>query len=92
MSKITNKAALPESFGFAECETVTAGPTTPSHIRQLTGSGLFKSGGADTAALCGRKVSWDIKKLEPSELPRILANQTATCRVCARCAELSVVA
>lgn len=46
---------------FSFCETVTAGPTTPWHIRELTGEGRKPSGGADTPALCSRVVAWDLE-------------------------------
>jgi hypothetical protein len=45
---------------YAFCETVTAGGRTPWHIRKLTDKGHRYGGGADTLALCGRKVSWDV--------------------------------
>jgi len=46
---------------FAFCEIQYATATSPWHIRQLTDSGLKLGGGADTKALCGRKVAWDLK-------------------------------
>ncbi len=46
------------SYSF--CETVTAGSSTPWHIRELTARGKMLGGGADTPALCGVKVSWDL--------------------------------
>lgn len=45
-------------YGF--CEAVTASGTSPIHIRVLSGRGLQTSGSADTPALCGRPVAWDI--------------------------------
>lgn len=45
---------------YAFCETVTAGGTTPWHIRPLTSKGYKYGGGADTPALCGREVAWDL--------------------------------
>ena len=45
---------------YAFCETVTAGGTTPWHIRQLTEKGPKFGGGADTKSLCGREVAWDL--------------------------------
>lgn len=45
---------------FAFCETRFAGPLAKWHIRRLTGKGLKPGGGADTAALCGRAVDWDL--------------------------------
>jgi hypothetical protein len=51
----------PEPQKFAFCETDTAGGGSPWHIRELTGRGKKLGGGADTPALCGRKVSWDLR-------------------------------
>jgi hypothetical protein len=45
---------------YSYCETATAAATTPWHIRELTEAGKKLGGGADTPALCGRKVSWDL--------------------------------
>lgn len=54
---------------FSFCETVTASGTTPWHIRRLTQAGQFLGGGADTLALCGRSVSWDIRiPIKPDHL------------------------
>jgi len=39
--------------GYAFCESVHAGPTSPWHIRQLTQVGLKLGGGIDSASLCG---------------------------------------
>jgi hypothetical protein len=44
---------------YAYCETVTATAISKWHIRKLTEVGKKLSGGADTPALCGRKVCWD---------------------------------
>ena len=46
---------------YAFCETATAGPRTPWHIRELTAKGLKLGGGADTPSLCGRVVAWDLR-------------------------------
>ena len=46
---------------YSFCETVTAGGASPWHIRKLTSKGKKLGGGADTKALCGRPVGWDIK-------------------------------
>lgn len=46
---------------FAFCESVNATGTSPWHIRQLTTKGLKIGGGADTEALCGRKIEWDLE-------------------------------
>lgn len=54
---------------FAFCETSTAGSLTPWHIRKLTNKGLKLGGGADTEALCGRKVCWDLEtKIDSTQL------------------------
>jgi hypothetical protein len=45
---------------YSFCETVTASGSTPWHIRPLSATGRKLSGGADTDALCGRKVAWDV--------------------------------
>jgi hypothetical protein len=46
---------------YSFCETITAGADSPWHIRPLTDKGQKLGGGADTKALCGREVSWDIR-------------------------------
>lgn len=46
---------------YSFCESVTAGPSSPWHIRILTDKGQKLGGGADTKALCGREVCWDLK-------------------------------
>jgi len=46
---------------YALCEPITAGAYTYWHIRPLTAQGKKLGGGADTLALCGRKMSWDLK-------------------------------
>lgn len=46
---------------YSFCESVTAGSGSPWHIRRLTEFGPKPGGGADTDALCGRKVCWDIE-------------------------------
>lgn len=70
---------LPTNKDFAFCETVTAGPTTFWHIRPLTARGHKFGGGADTPALCGRKVSWDLKcEITPRSLQ--------SSRICPHCA------
>jgi len=54
---------------FAFCESVTATSTSPWHIRKLTDKGMKTGGGADTKALCGREVAWDVEcKIEPLTL------------------------
>lgn len=46
--------------GLSYCETATAGPRSTWHIRLLTAAGKKMNGGADTPALCGREVAWDL--------------------------------
>ncbi len=48
------------SQDYSFCETITAGGATPWHIRPLTAKGQMFGGGADTIALCGRVVAWDV--------------------------------
>ena len=45
---------------YSFCESITAGPLSRWHIRPLTSVGKKLGGGADTPALCGRTVSWDL--------------------------------
>lgn len=45
---------------YSYCETVTSSGASPWHIRQLTEAGRKLGGGADTPALCGRVVAWDL--------------------------------
>jgi hypothetical protein len=70
---------LGSTVKYSYCETITASATTPWHIRQLTKKGQMFGGGADTLALCGCKVAWD--------LVSTCANLSHVCR---RCAELFV--
>jgi hypothetical protein len=66
---------------LAFCENVTASSSSPIHIRILTGFGLQPSGGADTMALCGNHVAWDI--------PGVVNEATmADDRTCRRCVNL----
>lgn len=44
----------------AFCESSWATSLSPWHIRALTKIGPKFGGGADTDALCGRKVAWDL--------------------------------
>lgn len=69
---------LPAVPKFAFCETVTAGGSSRWHIRELTTRGKMLSGGADTPALCGREVSWDLR-MDVNERQLEIA-----CIVCAR--------
>lgn len=81
--KRTSKATGPV---YSECETSTAGPTTPTHFRELTAQGKFPSGGADTLALCGRKVAWDLPyNADVKTMPSRVANQHETFRYCDKC-------
>jgi len=62
---------------YAFCESAWAGSRTPWHIRRLTDAGRKPGGGADTKALCGREVAWDLK-----------ADVDLSCdRCCRKCAE-----
>jgi hypothetical protein len=45
---------------YSFCEAATAGSISRWHIRPLTSIGKKLGGGADTLALCGRQVSWDV--------------------------------
>ena len=66
---------------YAFCETATASGSTPWHIRKLTDNGIKLSGGADTPALCGRVVAWDVGVgITGDRLMR-------ASRTCHRCAE-----
>lgn len=44
---------------YSFCERATAGPLSPWHIRRLY-TGRKLGGGADSDALCGQKVAWDL--------------------------------
>lgn len=46
---------------FVFCERINATGSSPWHIRKLTSNGTKFGGGADTKALCGKDVSWDLK-------------------------------
>lgn len=46
---------------YAYCEPVSASSMSYWHIRKLGPKGLRPNGGADTKALCGRVVSWDLR-------------------------------
>jgi hypothetical protein len=47
---------------YSFCESVSAGPQSPWHIRQLTKVGRKVGGGIDTVSLCGRvKNGWDLE-------------------------------
>ena len=71
MSSVSDKVSF--------CETIHATGTSPWHIRNLTDKGRKLGGGADTAALCGREVAWD---LEVEVSPQQLGDG-----VCSKCAD-----
>jgi hypothetical protein len=50
----------PRTLPYFFSETAYAGPLTPWHIRPAGDKGRCPGGGADTAALCGREVAWDV--------------------------------
>lgn len=60
MQPVTHDDYRAAHTGYAFCETILAGSLSPWHIRKLTERGLKPGGGADSPALCGRKVAWDI--------------------------------
>ena len=62
---------------YAYCEGMFASSTSFWHIRKLSSKGRKPSGGADTLALCGHKVSWDL-----NISPDILTDRT--CLACAK--------
>jgi len=45
---------------YAYCESIHASGSSRWHIRRLTAAGRKLGGGADTPALCGLTVAWDI--------------------------------
>ncbi len=45
---------------YSFCESVHATPYSKWHIRRLTKLGRKLGGGADTLALCGRVIGWDL--------------------------------
>jgi hypothetical protein len=49
-----------KTAGYSFCESINAGPDSPWHLRKLGSAGRKLGGGADTPALCGRTVSWDL--------------------------------
>ncbi|WP_159599502.1 hypothetical protein [Agromyces humi] len=68
---------------YAYCETITAGPTTRNHIRPITEAGLKTGGGADTVAICGREVAWDLRTADIYHLPGVTAEGVDW--ICANC-------
>lgn len=70
---------------YSLCERVTATGTSPHHIRILTDAGMFKGGGADTLALCGAKVAWDVSELDLADVPRMVENEHPSFHLCRGC-------
>lgn len=60
---------------LAYCETITAGPETPWHIRPV-----FK--GVDTLSLCGEEIGWDLNTVVSVQSIMRLGSS-----VCSRCAD-----
>lgn len=71
---------------FAWCERSFATEVTPRHVRRLTEAGLRTGGGADTAALCGAEVSWDLSTVELADVAVSAATPHHVWRVCTGCA------
>jgi len=67
---------------YSFCEHAHATPWSKWHIRRLTAAGLKLGGGADTPALCGRTVAWDLSQLATG---RVDADHEF---VCGKCAEI----
>lgn len=65
-------------MNYALCESVHAGPDWPWHIRPVNQNGLHLGGGANTPALCGRTVAWDL------DVP---ITRQHLAHACPRCAE-----
>lgn len=73
------RPAQPDQRWFF-CETQFAGANAPWHLRPAGERGVCLGGAADTPALCGRDVSWDIDlEVTPQTLVEVGA--------CARCLE-----
>jgi hypothetical protein len=84
------KKAPAATTDLSYCESVWAGPTSPNHIRVFAEQGLMAGGGANTPALCGSEVSWDLRAITNlAELEQRIANAHETNRVCAKCTELA---
>lgn len=62
---------------FSFCESVHATGRSLWHIRRLTEVGRKLGGGADTPALCGRVVAWDINV----DITQFHLNKN-TCKAC----------
>lgn len=63
---------------YAFCENVTASSSSPIHLRVLSGLGLRVNGGADTMALCGNHVAWDL----PGPVNEATLADGRTCQRC----------
>ncbi len=73
---------------YALCERSTASPFSPHHVRPLTAVGKKMSGGADTVALCGAEVAWDVSDITLTEAANDLEGQQhESFRVCKTCVE-----
>ena len=70
-------SAAPEPKKYSFCESVHATATSKWHIRELTAIGQKFGGGADTLALCGRDVAWDLN-VERTDL-HLLTNTCPRC-------------
>lgn len=75
---------FPEVGKYSFCESMYATGSSPWHVRLLTEKGRKLGGGADTSALCGRQVAWDLSvELTQHHL-------THCCRSCASLLETRV--
>jgi hypothetical protein len=82
-----NKPKQPETK-YALCERSMASPFSPHHVRPLTAVGKKMSGGADTVALCGAEVAWDVSDITLEEAANELEGQQHDAfRVCMKCVE-----
>ena len=68
---------IPVTYAF--CETASAFAKGPNHVRKLSTVGLLPSGGADTVALCGTTVAWDVAETTLENAISV----NFTCRSCA---------
>ena len=76
----------PATAGMAYCERATATATSPKHLRNLSERGLITGGGADTPALCGEMVAWDVFEVASLfDLERTQANSHDSFRLCQQC-------
>ena len=67
-----------DEASYSFCESAWATSRTPWHIRELSAAGRKLGGGADTPAICGREVAWDLEV-------EITEHHLAHC--CQKCAE-----